>query len=121
MSLVHTTASETKAPAAPTPAAGAGSRAAVKAVPLTAADREFLPASLEILLTPPSPVARALLISICSLFFLALAWSYFGWIDIYAVAPGKFQPIGGSKVVQPLEPGKVKSFPKQIDGARNNL
>jgi hemolysin D len=28
-------------------------------------------------------------------------------MDIYAVAPGKVQPDGGSKVVQPLEPGKV--------------
>ena len=110
MSLVHPTSNDAKALTAPKPAAvaaGASSRPVVKSVPLTAADREFLPASLEILVTPPSPVARALLIAICSLFFLALAWSYFGWIDIYAVAPGKFQPIGGSKVVQPLEPGKV--------------
>jgi len=84
--------------------------AAAKSVQLTAKDREFLPASLEILVTPPSPVARALLLTICSLFFLALAWSYFGWIDIYAVAPGKFQPIGGSKVVQPLEPGIVSAI-----------
>jgi len=83
---------------------------APKPVQLTAADREFLPASLEILVTPPSPIARALLLAICSLFFLALTWSYFGWIDIYAVAPGKFQPIGGSKVVQPLEPGIVTAI-----------
>ena len=81
-----------------------------KAVQLTATDREFLPASLEILVTPPSPIARALLLTICGLFFLALTWSYFGWIDIYAVAPGKFQPIGGSKVVQPLEPGIVTAI-----------
>jgi hemolysin D len=108
MSLVHPANSVAKAPAPQAVvAAGGGGRPIAKAAQLTAADREFLPASLEILVTPPSPVARALLISICSLFFLALAWSYFGWIDIYAVAPGKFQPIGGSKVVQPLEPGKV--------------
>ena len=70
-------------------------------------DREFLPAALEILVTPPSPVARTLLSAICALFALALAWSYFGWMDIYAVAQGRIQPIGGSKVVQPLDPGKV--------------
>jgi len=113
MSLVQPTNNEAKAPAAAPPAivaTGGGARPAAKAAQLTAADREFLPASLEILVTPPSPVACALLISICSLFFLALAWSYFGWIDIYAVAPGKFQPIGGSKVVQPLEPGKVTAI-----------
>jgi hemolysin D len=48
-----------------------------------------------------------LLTAICGLFLCALVWSYFGWIDIYAVAPGKIQPSGRSKVVQPLEAGKV--------------
>jgi hemolysin D len=76
-------------------------------LPRTSVDREFLPAALEILVTPPSPVAIALLLAICTLFFSALAWSYFGWIDIYAVAPGKIQPSGRSKVVQPLEAGKI--------------
>ena len=110
MSLVQPSSNETKPPVAAPQAvvtASDGARPAAKAPQLTAADREFLPASLEILVTPPSPIARALLLAICGLFFLTLAWSYFGWIDIYAVAPGKFQPIGGSKVVQPLEPGKV--------------
>jgi hemolysin D len=112
MSLVNAT-NQTKpalpAPQAVTPAAKAAAPAP-KSVQLTATDREFLPASLEILVTPPSPIARALLLTICGLFFLALAWSYFGWIDIYAVAPGKFQPIGGSKVLQPLEPGIVTAI-----------
>jgi membrane fusion protein, hemolysin D len=112
MSLI-TSPNETKqampTPRAVTPAAKV-SQPAPKSVQLTAADREFLPASLEILVTPPSPIARALLLTICGLFFLALAWSYFGWIDIYAVAPGKIQPIGGSKVVQPLEPGIITAI-----------
>src|SRR5262245_7799778 len=56
------------------------------------ADREFLPAALEILETPPSPMANALLLAICFFFAAALAWSYFGWLDIHAVAPGKIQP-----------------------------
>lgn len=77
---------------------------------LTSTDREFLPAALEVLVTPPSPVARSLLLAICALFALALAWSYFGWIDIYAVAQGRIQPTGGSKVVQPLDPGKVTAI-----------
>jgi hemolysin D len=74
---------------------------------LKGVDREFLPAALEILVTPPSPVARSLLLAICALFVCALGWSYFGWIDIYATAPGKIQLRGGSKVVQPIEAGKV--------------
>lgn len=70
-------------------------------------DREFLPAALEILNSPPSPVRMALLWMICAMFAATLAWSYFGWMDIHAVAPGKIQPSGRSKLLQPLEPGKV--------------
>lgn len=88
-------------------------------VRLTATDREFLPAALEILATPPSPIARALALAICGLFLAALAWSYFGWMDIYAVAPGKIQPDGGSKVVQPLEAGKVVAV-RVENGSRVN-
>jgi hemolysin D len=87
--------------------------------PLTDTDREFLPAALEILVTPPSPVAKSLLLAICALFFGALAWSYFGWIDIYAVAPGKIQPDGGSKVVQPIDAGKIAAIRVQ-NGSRVN-
>ena len=70
-------------------------------------DREFLPAALEILQTPASPIATSLLLCICAAFTVALVWSYFGRLDIHAVAIGKIQPSGRSKVVQPLEPGKV--------------
>jgi hemolysin D len=70
-------------------------------------DREFLPAALEIYETPPSPVAVSFIWVICAAFAAALAWSYFGWMDIHAIASGKIQPSGRSKVVQPLEPGKV--------------
>jgi hemolysin D len=95
--------------------AASGGRALVAGQPsqLAGGDREFLPAALEILVTPPSPVAKSLLLSICALFFGALAWSYFGWIDIYAVAPGKIQPDGGSKVVQPVDAGKVVAITVQ--------
>src|SRR5215472_2918145 len=70
-------------------------------------DREFLPAAIEILEAPPSPIAAALIVFLCSLALAALVWAYFGQVDIYAIAPGKLQPSGRSKVVQPLEPGKV--------------
>jgi hemolysin D len=90
-----------------------------KSSQLTGTDREFLPAALEILVTPPSPVAKSLLLAICALFFGALAWSYFGWMDIYAVAPGKIQPDGGSKVVQPVDAGKVAAIRVQ-NGSRVN-
>ena len=47
-------------------------------------DREFLPAALEILETPPSPIKMALLLLICGFFATALVWSYFGRVDIVA-------------------------------------
>lgn len=72
-----------------------------------AAHREFLPAALELIETPPSPVAVSLLWFVCLAFSSLLAWSYFGHLDIYATASGKVQPNGGSKVVQPLSPGRV--------------
>jgi len=72
-----------------------------------AGDREFLPAALEIHETPPSPIAVSFIWIICALFAAALVWSYFGWMDITAIASGKIQPSGRSKVVQPFEPGRV--------------
>jgi hemolysin D len=69
--------------------------------------REFLPAALEIIETPPSPIGVVLLYTIAALLAAILAWSYFGHLDVYATAPGKIQPTGRTKVVQPIEPGKV--------------
>jgi len=87
------------------------------ALPRAGVDREFLPAALEILETPPSPVALWMLVFICAACIAALAWSYFGWIDIHAVAQGKIQPSGHSKVVQPLEPGRIIAI-RVENGAR---
>ena len=70
-------------------------------------DREFLPAALSILETPPSPVKVRLIWAICGLFVFVIAWSYFGRIDIIAVAQGKIQPTGRVKTVQPVDGGKV--------------
>ena len=75
--------------------------------PLRISDHEFLPAALEILETPPSPIRLSLLIVICAFTTITLIWSYVGRIDIIAVAQGKFQPTGRVKIIQPLEAGKV--------------
>src|SRR5947209_8509105 len=82
-------------------------KATVPARPFRISDHEFLPAALEILETPPSPVRIALLGIICAFAAVALAWSYFGRIDIIATAQGKFQPTGRVKIIQPLDTGKV--------------
>lgn len=73
-------------------------------------DREFLPAALEIIEQPPSPIRLTLIWFFVLATFGALLWGWFGKIDIYAVAPGRIQPAGRSKVVQPLEPGKVATI-----------
>src|SRR5271170_7354303 len=42
----------------------------------------FLPAALEIVETPPSPIGRAIGWSLIALFSLAVVWASFGHIDI---------------------------------------
>ncbi len=82
-----------------------------ESVPASArSDREFLPAALSILETPPSPVRIALIWAIALLVVFAIGWSYFGRIDIVAVAQGKIQPTGRVKTVQPVEPGRVAAI-----------
>lgn len=82
-------------------------------------DREFLPAALELLETPPSPVRIAGIWLICSAFVVVLMWSYFGKLDIHAIAHGRIQPSGRSKVIQPLEPGRVVAIQVE-NGTRVN-
>ena len=73
-------------------------------------DREFLPAALEILELPPPPAPIALIATICMFALAALVWSFFGRLDVYAVASGKVETAGHSKVIEPLDPGKVAAI-----------
>ncbi|SIO49182.1 hemolysin D [Bradyrhizobium erythrophlei] len=70
----------------------------------------FLPAALEIVETPPSPMGRAIGVTVICLFCLALAWASFGTVDIVATAPGKIIPTGRTKVIQPFETGVVRAI-----------
>jgi hemolysin D len=70
----------------------------------------FLPAALEIVETPPSPIGRAIGATIVGLFSLAFAWACLGTIDIVVTAPGKIIPSDRSKVVQPFEIGVVRAI-----------
>jgi hemolysin D len=83
--------------------------------PLTRSGREedeaaFLPAALEIVETPPSPLGRAIGLTLVTLFSLALIWSAIGRVDVIAYAPGKVVPSGRIKLVQPLEIGVVRAI-----------
>jgi hemolysin D len=94
-------------PGGPLPDPQTASNANHRARARQAADREFLPAAIEILETPPSPVSTALIWFMFVATLAVLSWSYFGQIDIHAIANGRIQPSGRSKIVQPLETGKV--------------
>lgn len=94
-------ASQPSAPARPAPPAVS---------PITGRDREFLPAALEILETPPSPLPVAIMLTICFFIAIALGWSFFGRLDVHAVAPGKIETAGRAKVIQPLDPGKIAAI-----------
>ena len=72
--------------------------------------RQFLPAALEILETPASPVGRAIGATIILFFAIAIAWAVLGHVDIIATAPGKVVPTGRTKTIQPLETGIVSAI-----------
>ncbi|HXQ52459.1 MAG TPA: HlyD family type I secretion periplasmic adaptor subunit [Stellaceae bacterium] len=77
----------------------------------------FLPAALEIVETPPSPLGRWISITIMALFCFALAWASLGQVDIVVSSTGKIVPSGRTKVVQPFETGIVRAIHVQ-DGSR---
>jgi hemolysin D len=89
-------------------------KALVSSLPKPAARNKeelaFLPAALEIVETPPPPVAGAIGTTIIVLFVLALAWASFGKVDIVATASGKILPSGRTKVIQPFETGVVRAI-----------
>ena len=60
-------------------------------------DREFLPAAIEILETPAPPLPVVTMLTICAFFAAALAWSFYGRLDVHAVAPGKSTRPGAPK------------------------
>jgi hemolysin D len=75
-----------------------------------AIEREFLPAALEIVETPASPLGRAIGATIILFFVAAIAWACIGRVDIIATAAGRIVPSGRTKVVQPFETGVVRAI-----------
>lgn len=78
---------------------------------------EFLPAALEIQETPPSPIGRLIVWTIIIFFLSTLIWAVFGQVDIVAVARGRIIPSGYTKVVQPMELGRVAKI-HVVEGTR---
>ena len=75
-----------------------------------AEDIAFLPAALEIVEAPASPVGRTTAYVIMAIFCLALAWACIGKVDIVASARGQIIPSGRTKVIQPFETGVVRAI-----------
>lgn len=71
---------------------------------------EFLPAAEEIVETPAAPLGALVVWLVTLLLVVALAWSYFGRIDIVAVANGKISTEGSTKIIQPAISGVVTNI-----------
>ena len=71
---------------------------------------EFLPAAEEIVETPAAPLGALVVWLVALLLIVALAWSYFGRIDIVAVANGKISTEGNTKIIQPAVSGVVTNI-----------
>jgi len=99
------------------PAEKIGEKSAKKVVafPQSKSRREkeeiaFLPAALEIVEMPPSPIGRAIGATLIAVFCLALLWASFGQVDIVANARGKIVPSGRVKLIQPFETSVVRAI-----------
>jgi hemolysin D len=73
-------------------------------------EREFLPAALEVVETPPSPLGRLFGIVIVVFFLCAVGWAFLSKVDIIATAQGRILPAGDIKIIQPLDPGVIRAI-----------
>jgi hemolysin D len=73
-------------------------------------DLQFMPAALEVMETPASPLGRWIALSISALFVISITWSVVGELDTHATAQSQIIPSGRTKIIQSLEIGVVKSL-----------
>ncbi len=71
---------------------------------------EFLPAALEVLERPPSPIGRLLLWGMLGFVGIAIAWACLGSLDVVVSAQGKVIPLARVKVVQSADGGVVRGI-----------
>ena len=74
---------------------------------MRAQEREFLPAALEVMETPPIPLGRRTAYVLCLAALAGLTWAILGKVDIVAVASGKIISHTRTQVVQPFETASV--------------
>jgi hemolysin D len=73
-------------------------------------EREFLPAALEIMDSPPRPLGRIIVWLIIGFAAAAVLWSFLGRVDVVAVSEGRLIPRGRLQAVEPLETGVVRAL-----------
>lgn len=71
---------------------------------------EFLPAALEVVETPPSPVGRAILWIIVAAAIAAITWAFLSQVDTVSVAEGRLVPTGRLRSVEAAEMGVVRAI-----------
>lgn len=74
----------------------------------TISEPEFLPAALEAVERPISPMARRTAYILLAGLAVMLLWLVFGRIDIVAAAEGRLEPVAHIQLVQPASPGIVR-------------
>jgi hemolysin D len=73
-------------------------------------ETDFLPAALEVMETPPSPIGRAIIWIIIGSAVVALGWSYFSKVDEVAVAEGRLVPRGRLRSVEASVQGVIRNI-----------
>jgi hemolysin D len=73
-------------------------------------DVAFLPAALEIVESPPSPLGRAILWTIMALFVIAITWACLSELDLHATAEGRTLTQNDVLPVQAQEAGRVEAI-----------
>jgi hemolysin D len=78
--------------------------------PMRRDELEFLPAALEIMETPATPLGRAIGAALLAFVVIAIAWACIGHVDIIATAQGRVIPVGRTKTIQPLQAGTITAI-----------
>lgn len=69
--------------------------------------QDFSPKLLGVWRQPPSPLPRALLITLVLLLAGVMLWAFYGRLDVVARARGRLVPKSRVQIVQPFEDGRV--------------
>lgn len=73
-------------------------------------EKEFLPAALSVMETPPSKTARIMTYTIAIMFTVFIVWACIGKMDIIATATGKLIPAANIKTIQTLVDSEIEEI-----------